>query len=59
MELNPGLSLNRPESWLTDPPGHVWRDKWTALSGPLSQGNHEGVHQEHGAQGLPQALARV
>ena len=22
---------------LTDPPGHSWRDKWTALSGPLSQ----------------------
>ena len=29
--------LNRPESWLTNPPGHLWRDKWTALSGPLSQ----------------------
>ena len=25
-----------PESWLTNPPGHLWRDKWTALSGPLS-----------------------
>jgi len=22
---------------LTNPPGHLWRDKWTALSGPLSQ----------------------
>jgi len=21
---------------LTTPPGHLWRDKWTALSGPLS-----------------------
>jgi len=21
-----------------NPPGHLWRDKWTALSGPLSQG---------------------
>ena len=21
----------------TDPPGHLWRDKWTALSGPLSE----------------------
>ena len=21
---------------LTNPPGHLWRDKWTALSGPLS-----------------------
>ena len=27
--------LNRPESWLTNPPGHLWRDKWIALSGPL------------------------
>ena len=24
------------ESQLTNPPGHLWRDKWTALSGPLS-----------------------
>ena len=30
------LSLNRPESWLTHPPSHLWRDKWTTLSGPLS-----------------------
>ena len=22
---------------LTNPPGHLWRDKWTALSGPLSR----------------------
>ena len=21
---------------LTNPPGHLWRDKWTALSGPLA-----------------------
>ena len=21
---------------LTNPPGHSWRDKWTALSGPIS-----------------------
>jgi len=28
----------RPEFWLTNSPGHVWRDKWTALSGPLSTG---------------------
>jgi len=26
---------------LSDPPGHIWRDKWTALSGPLS-----GIKQE-------------
>ena len=25
-----------PRPWLTNPPGHLWRDKWTALSGPLS-----------------------
>ena len=25
----------RPESQLTNLPGHLWRDKWTALSGPL------------------------
>jgi len=31
------LSLNRPESLLTNPPGHLWRDKWTAPSGPLSR----------------------
>jgi hypothetical protein len=31
-------SRMRPESWLTNPPGHFWRDKWTALSGPLSGG---------------------
>ena len=30
------LSLNRPESQLTDPPGHLWRDEWTTLSGLLS-----------------------
>ena len=29
------LSRNRPESLLTNPPGHLWRDKWTALSGRL------------------------
>ena len=26
---------NRPEFLLTNPPGHLWRDTWTALSGPL------------------------
>jgi len=25
---------------LTNPPGHLWRDKWTALSGPLSGWPH-------------------
>ena len=24
----------------TKPPGHLWRDTWTALSGPLSLGRH-------------------
>ena len=29
---------------LTNPPGHLWRDKWTALSGPLSSGDrHEAM----------------
>ena len=28
-----GVRLLPPE--LTNPPGHLWRDKWTALSGPL------------------------
>ena len=23
---------------MTNLPGHLWRDKWTALSGPLSDG---------------------
>ena len=27
---------NRPESWLINLPGHLWRDKWTTLSGPIS-----------------------
>ena len=27
---------------LTDPPGHLWRDKWTALSGPRSMAGQEG-----------------
>ena len=29
--------MDRPK-WT---PGHFWRDKWTALSGPLSQGATE------------------
>ena len=29
-------TVYRPASWLTNPPGHLWRDTWTALSGPLS-----------------------
>ena len=36
MEDDEELSLNRPEFLLTDLPSHLWRDKWTALSGPLS-----------------------
>jgi hypothetical protein len=36
MEDDLVLSFNRLESWSTNPPGHLWRDKWTALSGPLS-----------------------
>ena len=42
-------ALNRPESQLTDPPGHLWRGKWTALSGRLSQvpvaSNEEVTHE--------------
>ena len=30
------FSLNRPESSSTNPTCHLWRDKLTALSGPLS-----------------------
>ena len=29
-------TLISPESWLTNHPGHLWPDKWTVLSGPLS-----------------------
>jgi len=36
MEDDYVLSLNRPESYLTNSPGHLWRDKWAALSGLLS-----------------------
>ena len=36
MEDEKVRSLNRPESYLTNPPGHLLRDEWTALSRPLS-----------------------
>ena len=26
---------------MTNPPGHLWRDKWIALSGPLSTPYHK------------------
>ena len=44
-------SLNRPESQLTNPPGHFQRDKWTARSGPLSHENNQspGAMQEGGS----------
>ena len=38
MENNEALSLNRPEFHSTNPPGHSWRDKKTALSRPLPTG---------------------
>jgi len=38
MEDDQVLSLDRPKSYSTNSPGHLWRDKWTALSGPLSDG---------------------
>jgi len=28
---------SRWESWLTNSPGDLWRDKWTTLSGPRSR----------------------
>ena len=34
--LSCGLMVRSPESHLTNPPGHLWRDKWTAVSGSLS-----------------------
>ena len=35
-----GQQMPSPRPWkmiryLTNPPGHLWRDKWTTLSGPL------------------------
>jgi hypothetical protein len=32
MEDDEVLSLNRPESQSTNPPGHLWRDKWTTFT---------------------------
>ena len=29
------------------PPGHVWRETWTALSGPLSQDTSSSLHHSH------------
>ena len=31
---------------MTNPPGHLWRDKWTALSGPFSEGRDEIVRRD-------------
>ena len=31
---------------MTNPPGHLWRDEWTALSGPLSGRHSPGVGGE-------------
>ena len=31
---------------LTNPPGHLWHDKWTALSGPLSMDAGSGFRVE-------------
>ena len=36
------ISLNRPESQLTNFPGHVWHEKWTALLGTHTAG-YEGI----------------
>ena len=35
-------------SELTNPPGHLWRDKWTALSRPLSSFVFEGLQDRLG-----------
>ena len=35
-----GLATGAVEDALTNPPGHLWREKWTALSGPLSHSNN-------------------
>ena len=34
-ENAPACTCNRPKSWRTNLPRHLWRDKWTALSGTL------------------------
>ena len=33
---------------MANPPGHLWRDKWTALSGPLSQDTIEKCQEDFG-----------
>ena len=38
-------------------PGHLWRDKWTALSGPLSGGQPAGPAPLQGAVPYPQPPA--
>ena len=39
-------AVYRPESSLTNPPGHLWRDKWTALNGPLPDAFYVVAHPE-------------
>ena len=39
---------------LTNLPGHLWRDKWTALSGPLSEGAGPALQRIH-LGGVPTA----
>jgi len=47
--------LSKPHtSQVTNPPGHLWRDKWTALSGPLSQVSH--AHPKRGLTRPPPKL---
>ena len=39
-EVPPKSRKPNPEAMpalLTNPPGHLWHEKWTVLSGPLSQ----------------------
>ena len=56
MEDDQALSLNRPESWLANSPGHLWRDKWTALSEPLSGSvDQASVEVAGGRKGVPRS----
>jgi len=43
--VNPGPWMQGERTSLPHPPGHLWRDKWTALSGPLSQGEKQDAKQ--------------
>ena len=50
------LHSTDPESWLTNPPGHLWRDKRTAVSGPLSCAAAEFMATQRGDKEAAKAL---